>query len=225
MVARIWIVVVALALGGVGLVAGPLAYGWQCYRLHATGERVASEVVAVEPGAPLVLRIRDGARAGHHCTAKTSESHLARLAPGDPLEVVVPDGRPDECVLVATLENSAALLWGIGGGVAMLVLMLVAAGVALQRSFTRRLPPTTRLDLPSGGLGCPRCDAPMSEGYLPLLAGLHWREPGEPVGLPHALSGLPGTVGWRGRPRLHAYRCAKCEIVTFQYGAPTRGRR
>jgi hypothetical protein len=72
MVARIWIVVVALALGGVGLVAGPLAYGWQCYRLHATGERVASEVVAVEPGAPLVLRIRDGARAGHHCTAKTS---------------------------------------------------------------------------------------------------------------------------------------------------------
>jgi hypothetical protein len=167
-----------------------------------------------------VLRIRDGARAGRHCTAKTSRSHLARLAPGDALEVVVPEGRPDECVLVATLENSAALLWAIGGGVALFLGMLVAAGLALQRSFTRRLPPTTRFDLASGGLACPRCDAPMSEGYLPLLAGLHWREPGQPVGLPHALSGLPGTVGWRGRPRLHAYRCTQCEIVTLQYGAP-----
>ena len=57
-----------------------------------------------------------------------------------------------------------------------------------------------------------------------LLAALHWRAIEEPIGMPHALSGLPGTVGWRTRPRLHGFRCATCSIVTFKYGdRPTPG--
>lgn len=52
------------------------------------------------------------------------------------------------------------------------------------------------------------------------MAGIHWRQPGQPIGLPHALRGLPGTVGWRARPRLHVFRCVPREIVTFQYGDP-----
>lgn len=44
----------------------------------------------------------------------------------------------------------------------------------------------------------------------------------EVVGLPHALAGLPGTVGWRGRPRPHALRCAPCQVITLRYGAERR---
>ena len=62
----------------------------------------------------------------------------------------------------------------------------------------------------------------LAEGYVVLLAGVHWREPGQPIGMPHALGGLPGTVGWRGRPRLHAFRCPSCEILIAQYGIPPR---
>jgi hypothetical protein len=61
----------------------------------------------------------------------------------------------------------------------------------------------------------------MEEGYLPLVSGIQWRKGSEPIGLPHALKGLAGTVGWRGRPRLHAFRCSRCEIVSFQYGKPS----
>jgi len=59
----------------------------------------------------------------------------------------------------------------------------------------------------------------MAEGYLPLLAGVHWRGPDDPVGMPHALRGLPGTVGLRTRPKVHAFRCEPCEVVIFRYGA------
>lgn len=69
---------------------------------------------------------------------------------------------------------------------------------------------------------CPACGKVMDEGYTPVLAGLHWRTLGAPVGLPIVLRGLPGTVGRRGRPRLHAFRCVPCEILTLQYGAPPK---
>ena len=59
----------------------------------------------------------------------------------------------------------------------------------------------------------------MEEGYLPLQAGVPWRKPGEPIGLANAFHGLPGTVaGLCKRPRVHAYRCEPCEVVTFRYG-------
>jgi hypothetical protein len=67
---------------------------------------------------------------------------------------------------------------------------------------------------------CPACGKAMDEGYVPLLSGMSWRRIGEPIGLPHALTGMPGTVGRRGRPRLHAFRCVPCEIVTLQVGLP-----
>jgi hypothetical protein len=159
-----------------------------------------------------------------HCTAETSEGHLAAAAAGDVLEVVLPEGRPGECVLVATLENSMALMTALAALLAVFVLVLVLLGLFLQRSFTRPGVPNTRFDLPPGAPACPRCRAPMTEGYLPLLAGIHWRDTGQPVGMPHALAGLPGTTGWRERARVHAFRCPSCAIVTFQYarGAQVR---
>jgi hypothetical protein len=67
-------------------------------------------------------------------------------------------------------------------------------------------------------LACPSCGAAMEQGALVPMGGVHWREIGAPIGLPSAFGGLPGTVGWRGRPRLHAARCTRCEVVTFRYG-------
>jgi len=213
---RVWAPLAALGLLGVGLLASPLATAWRCYELHARGERAATHVVGKDPAVGLVLEIDSGSLAGSHCTAHTSDAHLASVEQGERLEVVLPEARPGECVLVATLENSAALLWGISGSVVVLLLMLLLVGLLLVRSFERPGAPSTRFDL--SGVACPRCRTPMREGYLPLLAGVHWRELGQPVGLPHALAGLPGTTGWRGRPCLHAYRCQACEIVTFRYG-------
>jgi hypothetical protein len=220
----IWLPIAALAAVLLGGVAGPMAKAWRCYALHATGERATSEVVGKTPDLGLLLRVSSGPHAGMHCTAETSAGHLAAAVPGDEIEVVLPEGRPGECVLVATLENSMALMAALAALLAALVLMLVLLGLFLQRSFTRPGVPNTRFDLPPGAPACPRCRSPMAEGYLPLLAGIHWRERGQPVGMPHALAGLPGTTGWRERARVHAFRCPSCAIVTFQYGHSAQGR-
>jgi hypothetical protein len=214
----IWLPLATAALLLLVLVAGPIAHGWECYRTYAEGEHVEARVVGTDFERTLVLSIASGARAGEHCTARTSEEHRASLTPGDALDVVLPDARPGECVLVATLENSIALLWGLSALVVVALLMLVLLGLFLDRSFGRAGAPNARFDL--GEIDCPRCSAPMQEGYLALLAPLHWRAPDEPIGLPTALSGMDGTVGWRGRPCLHAFRCQPCEIVTLRYGKP-----
>ncbi|HKJ25478.1 MAG TPA: PF20097 family protein [Myxococcota bacterium] len=214
----IWLPLATAAVLLLALVSGPIAYGWECYRLHAEGEHAEARVVASDHAEALVLTIASGPRAGEHCTAATSEAHRAELVSGDVLAVVLPDARPGECVLVATLENSMLFLWGLCGMVAAVLLMMVLVGLFLDRSFGRSGAPSARFDV--GPIECPRCDAPMEEGYLPLLSPLHWRRPDEPIGLPTAFSGLPGTVGWRGRPSLHAYRCERCQIVTLRYGKP-----
>lgn len=213
----VWLPTTAVVAVLLTVVAGPMETAWRCYQLHARGERAQTEVVGKAPRIGLVLRVTSGSRAGTSCTADTSEGHLAAAVPGDVLEVVLPEGKPGECVLVATIENSAALLTAVAALLVVLVLVLVLLGLFVQRSFTRPGVPSTRFDLPPGAAACPRCRAPMAEGYLPLLASVHWRDAGRPVGLPHALAGLPGTIGWRERPRVHAYRCPTCAIVTFQY--------
>ena len=39
-----------------------------------------------------------------------------------------------------------------------------------------------------------------------------------------AIGGFPGTVGWRGRPLVHAFRCTGCEILALQYGTDPTSR-
>ena len=137
---------------------------------------------------------------------------------GDVVGIVFSPSRPERCVLTSTLEASGFLLWSLTGAIAALILMIVLLGLFVHRSYAATHELTSRLDVDPSSVLCPECGAKMSEGYLALLAGLHWREIGEPIGMPHALSGLPGTVGWRGRPRLHAFRCEGCSVVTFKYG-------
>jgi hypothetical protein len=217
----IWLPLAAAAALLLALVAKPIAVGWECYRLHARGEHAEARVVTSDHAKALVLTIASGPRAGEHCTAETSEAHRADLEPGDVLDVVLPRARPGECVLEATLRNSILFLWALSGLVVVALLLMLLVGLFLDRSFGRAGTPAVRFD--RAGLVCPRCGAPMEEGYLPMLAPLHWRGRGQPIGLPTLLSGLAGTVGWRGRPCLPAYRCASCEVVTLRYGKPGSG--
>jgi hypothetical protein len=215
---RLWLLIGLFAAAILGISARPLARAWRCYELHATGTRAQAELVEKLAEPQLLLRLASGPAAGNACTAETSYAHWQALAPGAQLSVVHRAEVPGECTLEATLHNSAALLWLVTGTVAAILLGALALGAALQRSFRAPGQPRRRMPVDPSAVLCPACGDKLGEGYVPLLAGLHWRELGEPVGLPHALAGLPGTVGWRGRPRLHAFRCPGCEILILQYG-------
>jgi hypothetical protein len=219
---RLWALLGLLIAVILGVVAKPMAIAWRCYRLNASGVHAQAEVAEKLASPTLVLVIASGSRAGNACTAKTSAAHHEALAIGDVLAVVHRPERPGECVLEATLENSAALLWSLTGAIAVPVLLILWLGVFLHRSQTAPAFLTSRLDADAKEVTCPECGAEMAEGYLPILAGMHWRGLDEPIGLPNALRGLPGTVGWRTRPRLHGFRCEACSVVTFKYGALPR---
>jgi hypothetical protein len=197
----------------------PLRTAWRCYALHAAAERERGEVLHKLEDAVLALRIVEGSHAGDGCIAGTSWEIFERTEPGAVLDLVVVPGREGRCELVTTIEASGRLLWLISGALAMLLVGVLALAAGLTRSFTRPVQPVRRLKAEPREVRCPACGKVMDEGYLALLSGIHWRRLGEPVGLPHALAGMPGTVGWRRRPRLHAFRCVPCEVVTFQYGA------
>jgi hypothetical protein len=218
----LWLVVGTVAALIAVPLAGPMRVAWQCYWLHENGVREQAEVLHKLETATFALLITEGPHAGEACTADTSLAIFDATELGDVLEVVRLDSRPGECELSSTIEASAQLLWIISGGFGFALLGILAIGAFLTRSFTRPVYPTRRIGVDPRGVRCPACGKEMDEGYLPVLSGIHWRKLGEPIGLPHALGGLPGTVGWRGRPRLHAFRCMPCEIVMFQYGDLTR---
>lgn len=201
----------------------PLKVAWSCYRLHDGAAREQARVLhKLDETATLVLLIEEGPHADQACTADTSAAIFASLEPGDPVEVVQLDRAPGSCELSSTIEASGRVLFLLVGGLGAGVALLVALAAFLHRSFTRPVEPALRLALDEGGLRCPLCGKAMDEGYLAPMAGIHWRGRGQPIGLPHALGGLPGSVGWRGRPRLHAFRCVPCESVVFRYGKPPR---
>lgn len=117
--------------------ARPLAVAWRCWLLWEGGEHAAAELVAKLDPPGLVLSIEGGSRAGQACTAKTSEAHHAALTPGDRLPVVYRTDRPGDCELEATLENSAAVMIGLTGVVAVLILVFVLGGIRAQRGLGR----------------------------------------------------------------------------------------
>jgi flagellar basal body-associated protein FliL len=133
--------------------------------------------------------------------------------PQDPSECTLPDGIGLNLYLVISLLAVAV------------VLLLLAAGFVfyIYRSF-RKPPPgmlvplTTDLGIPPGVIDCPKCGAPMTEGYMPTVGGVSWRDRGDPIGIPTMFTGLPGTAFWVKRPALHAYRCEPCRIIVFKYG-------
>jgi hypothetical protein len=197
--------VAAIAL----LLARPLAVGWQCYWLYEYGDRQQAVVLHKLDNATFALHIKQGPDAGESCTADTSLNIYEGTEVGDTLEVVRLESKPGECELTTTIYASAQMLWIISGGVGLVVVGLFALGGVLTRSFTQSVVPKRRIEIDPREVRCPACEKRMDEGYLAVLSGIHWRNAGEPIGLPNALSGLPGTVGWRGRPTLHGFRCVR----------------
>jgi hypothetical protein len=215
----LWSVLGLLAAVLLYAVYEPLWGAWRCYRLHEGGEHVAAEVVGKDSELGLILQVTEGSRAGNSCTADSSAAVYESAKPGDRLAVVVRPEVPGECTLEAALTASRVVLWAVSAGVGFALLLLGSVGAWIHRGMVTAPRLTSHLGLESKEVTCPSCGGEMAEGYLPILAGIHWRRLDQPVGLPHALGGMPGTVGWKGRPCLHAFRCEACRIVTFGYGS------
>jgi hypothetical protein len=215
----LWSVLGLLAATLLYAVYEPLWVAWRCYRLHEDGEHVAAEVVGKDPQLGLILQVTEGSQAGNACTADASAAQYEGVEPGDRLAVVVRPEVPGECTLESTLTASLVVLWVVSAGVGFALLLLASVGVWIHRGLVAAPRLTSHLGLESKDVKCPSCGEEMAEGYLPILSGIHWRRLEQPIGLPHALSGMPGTVGWKGRPCLHAFRCETCRIVTFGYGS------
>ncbi len=218
-VLRVWVLLGILAAVIVGVMAGPLGIAWRSYDLYANGVHAGAEIVEKVGGFDFQVRIASGPRTGHECRVSPSAAIYDAKEVGDLVAVVIPPDEPDDCLLEATLEASGLALAVVAGMTGMLLLLLASVGVFVHRSYREAdVTLTSHLDVDAKDMTCPSCGAEMAEGYVAVLAGLHWRAIDEPIGMPHALSGLPGTVGWRGRPRLHGYRCDSCCVVTFKYG-------
>lgn len=157
------------------------------------------------------------------CSFSVSKNTWDVIGRRDELSVTYLPDDPSQCTLPHSMEINRLLSFSLIG--VALFLLIVAAGffVYIYRSFKRPPPDkpvqlTTHLDLSGQGSECPRCGEPMTEGYMPTVGGVSWRDRGDPVGIPSMLTGLPGTAYLIKRPKLHAYRCEDCRIITFKYG-------
>nr|NIS74064.1 hypothetical protein [Deltaproteobacteria bacterium] len=133
----------------------------------------------------------------------------------------LPD-EPEKCKLTASISGTQNILF-IGMSLsAFMLLIAFGAFYYVNRSYKRPGPEnpnvlTTEMEL-KDPMQCPQCREKMIEGYMPMGFGIHWRKIDHPVGIPNIFSVLPGTIFWFKRPKLHAYHCETCKIVTFQYG-------
>ena len=194
-------------------IASPFLRALRCYTDWASGEVAEGEVVKADPEVGLVLRFDDG----QACSVNLGPTALEDFELGEGVMAVRRGDRPGECELLSTIEASRAFLTAFAALVVALLLLVLLTAIGLNRVLNQVPELTTRFD--AGPLPCPRCQAPMEEGYLPLQSGVPWRRPDQPIGVAHAFHGLPGTApGLRTRPRVHAYRCEPCEVVTFRYG-------
>lgn len=164
-----------------------------------------------------------------YCSFTVSKLTYDVLVRRDKLVVSYLPSDPSICTLPDSLSASRTILMSMMAVAGTLLLLAGGFTVHVYRSFRNPDPGnpvalTTDLDLPPGEPRCPRCGAEMTEGYIPTSAGIPWRDRNDPVGMPMIASGLPGTKALLKRPRLHAYRCPKCDIVTFKYGADSGGK-
>lgn len=164
-----------------------------------------------------------------HCSFTVSKLTYDVLVRRDKLIVSYLPSDPSVCTLPDSISASRTILMSMMAVAGTLLLLAAGFTVHVYRSFRDPAPGspvrlTTGFDLPPGEPRCPRCGAEMTEGYIPTSAGIPWRDRDDPVGMPTIVSGLPGTKPFLKRPRLHAYRCPKCDIVTFKYGSTSGNR-
>lgn len=148
--------------------------------------------------------------------------------PGVRVPVTFLPENPQRCKLSYSLPGSQAILSRgllLSGG-----MLLIALGAIFFIHHSHKKPGpgsstklTTEINTENPVI-CLQCNRIMSEGYLPMGFGIHWRNINQPVAIPTIFSGLTGTVFWLKRPRLHAYHCDKCRIIIFKYGAEDKKR-
>ena len=209
----VWLVAGVACAAILLAIAPPFLRALRCTQEWASGEVHEARVVPGDPALGLVLALPSG----ESCTIALSAEAIVSYAADDPVRVVARADRPGTCEFQSTVEASEALLVALGAAVSALCLLIGLIALGMSRMLSEVPELTTRFD--GEPVPCPRCEKPMEEGYLPLQAGVPWRRTGEPVGLVSVFQGLPGTVsGLRSRPRVHAFRCEPCEVVTFRYG-------
>ena len=211
---------IGLVLLALGLVLAPVfSRTAECIDGYAEGVAGQARVDQVhEHGVSVVFADAQPTAPIRSCFVARGDLPEAMPGVGAMLDVVTHRSQPERCTTADTLVAAQSLLRALAAVVVCFALTLVLVGIGVQRSLTQVPSLTTRLDFAPERVRCPRCDKPMAEGYLPLVAGLHWRGRDEPVGVTNALGGLPGTASWRGRARVHALRCEPCELLLMRYG-------
>ncbi|HSG32182.1 MAG TPA: PF20097 family protein [Thermodesulfobacteriota bacterium] len=157
------------------------------------------------------------------CEFGVSKDTFYSIGLRDELLVVYPPSNPTKCTLTDGVEISRYFLL-ITLIFALFILILGIGFIYyVYKSYAKPTPdklikPTTNLGIDANGVICPKCKSNMTEGYMPTVGGVAWRDSDEPIGIPTMFTGLPGTTFWVKRPLLHAFHCKECEIITFKYG-------
>ncbi len=187
------------------------------------GRLVRASITSPSDDHRIVVSLRMPRGITSACTLRVTKYTYDVIARHDILNVVYLPEDPSKCTLPDSVELNLYLLMSLVA--VALFLLLLAAGFTyyIYKSFRKPprdklVPLTTDLGMPVGGLACPKCGAPMTEGYMPTVGGVSWRDREDPIGIPTMLTGLPGTAFWVKRPKLHAYRCEPCRIIVFKYG-------
>lgn len=155
-----------------------------------------------------------------------------RLYYNSPLGIRIPvtflPESPQRCKLSYSLRGSQSIL-SKGFALSAGMLLLALGSLFFIRHSHKKSGPGNSSQLTTAikseeTPNCPECGIKMTEGYLPMGFGIHWRNINQPVAIPTIFSGLSGTVFWLKRPRLHGYHCEKCRIIIFKYGMEDKKR-
>ncbi|MCH7927302.1 MAG: hypothetical protein IID03_04870 [Candidatus Dadabacteria bacterium] len=157
------------------------------------------------------------------CEFGVSKDTYYSIGIRDELAIIYSPSNPSDCSIPDGIEISRYLLLMT----LIVAFLILLAGIGfyyyIYNSYKKPHPqnlvkPTTDMDLGGNTPKCPKCGVNMTEGYMPTVGGVAWRDREEPIGIPTMLTGLPGTTFWVKRPLLHAFNCKECEIITFKYG-------
>lgn len=157
-----------------------------------------------------------------YCQFGVSKSFYDNKPAGEKVPVTFLPDQPEKCKLTSGISGTQNILF-VGMSLSSFMLLIaLGAFYYIHRSYKEPSPEspnilTTEMEFDEP-MDCPQCREEMIEGYMPMGFGMHWRKIDHPVGIPNIFSVLPGTIFWFKRPKLHAYHCAKCRIVTFKYG-------
>ena len=169
------------------------------------------------------VRIEGIDRGAEICQVNVSKRLYEEKAIGDRVLVTYLPEDPSVCQLPLSIaSNTSFILFGFLVSFFFLLLVLILIffllGSYRKNEHTKPITLSNRMDIEAHQIVCPNCHQEMREGYIPVMGAIPWRSMDEPVGLPTIFSGLPGTIFWFRRPKLHAFHCKKCRIVIFKYG-------